>query len=109
MVVKGMYGEAKVFADNVEEGALQQIKEFLDQDYIKYKKVRIMPDVHQGIGCVIGLTAKLGDVVVPNLVGVDIGCGMLTIKLGDNCPDLLSSIGSLEKGSHREPKLTETQ
>ncbi len=87
MVVKGMYGEAKVFADNVEEGALQQIKEFLDQDYPKDKKVRIMPDVHQGIGCVIGLTAKLGDVVVPNLVGVDIGCGMLTIKLGENCPD----------------------
>jgi len=87
MIIKGIYGEAKVFTDNVEEGALQQIKEFLDQDYTKDKSVRIMPDVHQGIGCVIGLTAKLEDVVVPNLVGVDIGCGMLTIKLGENCPD----------------------
>ena len=45
-------------------------------------KVRIMPDVHAGAGCVIGFTADLGDKVIPNIVGVDIGCGMLTVELG---------------------------
>lgn len=82
MLVKGDFGEAVIFTDLVEEGALLQIKEFTNQNYTKGKKIRIMPDVHQGIGCVIGLTADLGDIVVPNLVGVDIGCGMLTVKLG---------------------------
>lgn len=109
MMIKGMYGEAEVFTDNLEEGALRQIKEFLDQDYTKGKMVRIMPDVHQGIGCVIGLTAQLGDVVVPNLVGVDIGCGMLTIKLGDKCPDLAELDRFIRKSipsgtkTHRDP------
>lgn len=81
MFFKGKYGEAVVFTELIEEGAILQIKEFIDQDYTLGRRIRIMPDVHQGIGCVIGLTAELGDVVVPNLVGVDIGCGILTVKL----------------------------
>ncbi len=87
MLIKGRYGEAVVFTDIIEDGALSQIKEFLDQDYTYKRRIRIMPDVHEGAGCVIGLTADLGDVVVPNLVGVDIGCGMLTVKLEEKSFD----------------------
>ncbi|WP_422484900.1 RtcB family protein [Gudongella sp. DL1XJH-153] len=82
MLIQGRYGKAQIFAENLEEGAQEQIKRFLDQDYMEGKKVKIMPDVHQGMGCVIGLTAEMGDIVIPNIVGVDIGCGILLVKLG---------------------------
>ncbi len=82
MLINGLHGKAKLFAENIEEGAQEQIKRFLDQDYTEGKKVRIMPDVHHGMGCVIGLTAEMGDMVIPNIVGVDIGCGILLVKLG---------------------------
>lgn len=72
----------KIFTDDVEQVALDQINELLDQDAFKDTKVRIMPDVHAGIGCVIGFTGDLGDKVIPNIVGVDIGCGMLCVELG---------------------------
>ncbi len=88
MELQGKYNIAKVFTDNLEDGAKEQIIELLDQDFIKDSKVRIMPDVHQGIGCVIGFTADMGDKVIPNIVGVDIGCGMLTVELGDINIDL---------------------
>ncbi len=80
--LKGKYNTAKVFINNIEESAKDQIVELLNQDFIKNSKVRIMPDCHSGAGCVIGFTADLGDKVIPNLVGVDIGCSMLTIELG---------------------------
>lgn len=83
MELKGNYGSAKIFAKTLEEGAKDQIVELLNQDFIKGSNVRIMPDVHKGMGCVIGFTADMGDKVIPNIVGVDIGCGMLTIELGD--------------------------
>ena len=82
MKLAGKYSEAKVFTNNLEDGAKDQIIELLNQDFIEGSKVRVMPDVHQGMGCVIGFTADMGDKVVPNIVGVDIGCGMLTIELG---------------------------
>lgn len=82
MIIYGKHGEAEIFTENLEEGARDQIERFLDQDYMEGRKVRIMPDVHQGMGCVIGLTAQMGDIVIPNIVGVDIGCGMLLVKLG---------------------------
>ena len=82
MELVGKYNKAKVFAGNLEEGAKEQIIELLNQDFTKDAKVRIMPDVHQGMGCVIGFTAEMGDKVIPNIVGVDIGCGMLTVELG---------------------------
>ncbi len=88
MKIKGKYGEAKVFAKNVEEDCQLQIKKLLDQDFIEGSKVRIMPDVHQGIGCVIGFTADMKDKLIPNIVGVDIGCGILTVKLGEAYLDL---------------------
>lgn len=72
----------KIFTDDVEQVALNQINELLDQDAFKDAKVRIMPDVHAGKGCVIGFTGDLGDKVIPNIVGVDIGCGMLCVELG---------------------------
>ncbi|MCR3956345.1 MAG: RtcB family protein [Gudongella sp.] len=82
MIIHGKYGEAEIFTENLEDGARDQIERFLDQDYMENKRVRIMPDVHQGMGCVIGLTARMDDIVIPNIVGVDIGCGMLLVKLG---------------------------
>lgn len=74
--------DLKIFTDNIEPEALNQIYTLIKQPAFKDCKVRIMPDVHAGAGCVIGFTADLGDKVIPNIVGVDIGCGMLTIKLG---------------------------
>ena len=73
----------KIFTDNIEEKALAQINNLLAQPAFSDCKVRIMPDVHAGAGCVIGFTADLGDKVIPNVVGVDIGCGMLTAELGN--------------------------
>ena len=72
----------KIFTNNVEEKALQQIYTLCEHPTFSDCKVRIMPDVHAGAGCVIGFTADLGDKVIPNVVGVDIGCGMLTVYLG---------------------------
>lgn len=71
----------KIFTDIVEQEAIDQIDHLLEQPAFQNCKVRIMPDVHSGKGCVIGFTADLGDKVIPNIVGVDIGCGMLTVKL----------------------------
>lgn len=74
--------DVKIFTDNIEENAIEQIKELLSIDVFADKKIRIMPDVHAGAGCVIGFTGNLGDKVIPNIVGVDIGCGMLILNLG---------------------------
>lgn len=71
----------KIFTSNIEQEAIDQINTLLEQPAFENCKVRIMPDVHAGAGCVIGFTADLGDKVIPNIVGVDIGCGMLTVKL----------------------------
>ena len=74
--------DVNIFTDNIEENAIEQIKELLSIDVFADKKIRIMPDVHAGAGCVIGFTGNLGDKVIPNIVGVDIGCGMLILNLG---------------------------
>lgn len=74
--------DLKIFTDNIEEKALEQIHTLMAQPAFADCKVRIMPDVHAGAGCVIGFTADLGDKVIPNIVGVDIGCGMFTCELG---------------------------
>jgi tRNA-splicing ligase RtcB len=80
-IIKGYYGEAKVFKDLIEEQARQQIMELCEQLPSLDAHIRIMPDVHAGMGCTIGTTMKIHDVVVPNLVGVDIGCGMETARI----------------------------
>ena len=74
--------DLKIFTENVEEKAIEEIDLLLKQEAFKNCKVRIMPDVHAGKGCVIGFTADLGDKVIPNIVGVDRGCGMLCVELG---------------------------
>lgn len=75
--------DLKIFTENIEPEALNQIYTLVKQPAFADCKVRIMPDVHAGAGCVIGFTADLGDKVIPNIVGVDIGCGMLTVELGN--------------------------
>ena len=80
--------DLKIFTNNIEDSAREQIDLLLEQDAFKDCKVRIMPDVHSGAGCVIGFTGNLGDKVIPNIVGVDIGCGMLCVELGDVDLDL---------------------
>ena len=73
----------KVFTNNVEYECLEQIELLLQQEMFKDCKIRIMSDCHSGKGCVIGFTANLGDKVIPNIVGVDIGCGIYCINLGN--------------------------
>ena len=85
--INGKFCTAKVFIDTVEDTAKEQIKTLCDQSFAEGCKIRIMPDVHAGAGCVIGFTANLGARVIPNIVGVDIGCGMLTVDLGFNDVD----------------------
>jgi tRNA-splicing ligase RtcB len=74
--------DLKIFAKTIEPEAIAQVELLLAQEAFKDCKIRIMPDTHVGKGCVIGFTADLGDKVIPNIVGVDIGCGMLTVGLG---------------------------
>jgi RNA-splicing ligase RtcB len=78
----------KVFAKTIEDKAVEQINKLMGQDSFKNEKVRIMPDVHSGKGCVIGFTSTIGSKIIPNIVGVDLYCGMLLIKLGDVDIDL---------------------
>ena len=86
--LKGKYNTAKVFTDNVDNETISQVIELLNQDYIKDAKIRIMPDCHAGAGCVIGTTMTISDKVCPNLVGVDIGCGMLAVRIAEKDVDL---------------------
>ncbi len=79
--------DLKIFTDNIEQTALDQINTLLAQKPFRECRIRIMPDVHAGAGCVIGFTADLGDKVIPNIVGVDIGCGMRVVSLGKAAVD----------------------
>ncbi|WP_062353556.1 RtcB family protein [Bacillus kwashiorkori] len=83
ITIQGKATEAVIHSNNPQEAAIKQIEELCHQDFLKDTKIRIMPDYHAGKGCVIGTTIKLKDKVVPNLVGVDVGCGVLTVKLKD--------------------------
>jgi tRNA-splicing ligase RtcB len=78
----GRYNTAKVFTDNLEDKAAGQILELCNQEFVKDSHIRIMPDTHAGAGCTIGTTMTIKDKIVPNLVGVDIGCGMFVSILG---------------------------
>lgn len=80
-------GKIRVYADTVEESALDQLKVLDESGLFKDSMVRIMPDVHAGKGCVIGFTATITDKVIPNLVGVDIGCGMQVVELTNFIPE----------------------
>ena len=78
MLMKTIEGhDVRIYTDNIEDTAMEQIRRLVSIDAFSGCRIRIMPDVHAGAGCVIGFTGDLGDKVIPNIVGVDIGCGML--------------------------------
>ncbi len=80
-IIQGKIGSAISFAKDIEDEAREQIRTMCDYEFTRDSKIRIMPDVHAGKGCTIGTTMTVIDKVVPNIVGVDIGCGMFTVKL----------------------------
>lgn len=79
--LQGKYATAKVFTDVVDNESISQVINLLNQPYIEGSRVRMMPDIHTGAGCTIGTTMTIKDKICPNLVGVDIGCGMETIRI----------------------------
>ncbi|MBQ1508522.1 MAG: RtcB family protein [Erysipelotrichaceae bacterium] len=81
--ITGRYNEAVVYTDNIEEKAMEQIRSLCDLEVYKDSRIRIMPDVHAGAGCTIGTTMTLHGAVTPNLVGVDIGCGMEVVRIAE--------------------------
>lgn len=81
MELKGEFTDCKIFTDYVEQSAISQVYGFLNHPAFKDCKTRFMPDIHAGSGAVIGTTVELSDKVIPNVIGVDIGCGMLSYKL----------------------------
>ena len=85
--VKGTHNAALCFTDNLEASAAAQIKAVCDEESFSDCKIRIMPDVHGGMGCTIGTTMTITDKVVPGMVGVDIGCGMETVRLDETVID----------------------
>lgn len=95
--ISNMVNSAYVYADQIEDQAAEQIKNILDLNVFNGEKVRVMPDCHAGKGCVIGFTSSYSHSIIPNLVGVDIGCGMLAVNVGREKVDLeaLDKAGSL--------------
>ena len=87
MEIKGKFATAICYAKEIEDGAAEQIRTMCDQKFTEGCRVRIMPDVHAGKGCTIGTTMTIRGKAVPNVVGVDIGCGMYTTKLGNKRVD----------------------
>ena len=79
--IKGKFATAISFAKKIDDKAHEQIKKMCDYEFTRGSQIRIMSDVHAGKGCTIGTTMTVTDKVVPNIVGVDIGCGMFTVKL----------------------------
>lgn len=86
--LKGKYNEAKIFTDIVDEASISQVLLLLNQEFAGGSRIRLMPDIHAGAGCTIGTTMTIEDKVVPNLVGVDIGCGMETIQIKERYIEL---------------------
>ncbi|MER2150990.1 MAG: RtcB family protein [Candidatus Limivicinus sp.] len=80
--IKGKMNTALCFAKVIEDAAIEQIQRMCDYPFTEGSRIRIMPDVHAGKGCTIGTTMTVKDKAVPNVVGVDIGCGMYTVNLG---------------------------
>ncbi|MDR2081783.1 MAG: RtcB family protein [Campylobacteraceae bacterium] len=79
--IVGKYNTAKVFANSLDNESREQIEKLCSQSFVKESTIRLMPDVHAGAGCTIGTTMTIKDKIVPNLVGVDIGCGMETLMI----------------------------
>lgn len=86
--LQGKYAQARVFTDVVDPESISQVISLLNQPYAQGSRVRMMPDIHAGAGCTVGTTMTIGDKVCPNLVGVDIGCGMETVILKEKRMEL---------------------
>ena len=86
--LRGKYAEAKVFTDVVDQESISQVISLLNQPYAQGSRVRMMPDIHAGAGCTVGTTMTIGDKICPNLVGVDIGCGMETVRVREKHMEL---------------------
>ena len=109
--VKGKYNTAKIFTDVVDESSIAQVISLCNQEFVADSRIRMMPDIHAGVGCTIGTTMTIKDKVVPNLVGVDIGCGMETVlirekhfeaqKLDKLIREKIPSGFSVRKNAHR--------
>ena len=97
--IKGKVSTAVCYAKVIEDEAIEQIRTMCDQEFTRGSRIRIMPDVHAGYGCTIGTTMTILDKAVPNVVGVDIGCGMYTIGLGKDLLDL----PALDEAAHFVP------
>ena len=80
----GKYASAKIFTDVVDENSTAQVTSLLNQPYAEGSRIRMMPDIHAGAGCTIGTTMTIKDKICPNLVGVDIGCGMETVRIKES-------------------------
>lgn len=97
--IKGTRNSATCYASVIEAQAIEQIRRMCNYEVTDYTKIRIMPDAHAGKGCVIGTTMAIFDKIVPNIVGVDIGCGMYAVNLGKADIDL----EKLDEVVHRVP------
>lgn len=93
--IVGKYNSAKIFTDVVDEKSIEQVRLLLDQEFVAGSKIRMMPDIHAGSGCTIGTTMTIDNKVCPNLVGVDIGCGMTVVKL--NKTENMVDFGKLDR------------
>ena len=97
--IRGQYAEAVCYAKIIEDEAVEQIRRMCDTPIAEGAKVRIMPDVHAGVGCTIGTTMTVVDKACPNIVGVDIGCGMYTIRLKEKTIDF----AAVDEAAHYVP------
>lgn len=82
--LNGKYNTAKIFTDVVDQSAIGQVIALCNQEFTAGSRIRMMPDIHAGAGCTIGTTMTITDKIVPNLVGVDIGCGMETVRIKED-------------------------
>ena len=95
--IKGKYNQAKIFTDVVDSASIAQVQELCNQEFTAGSRIRLMPDIHAGAGCTIGTTMTIADKVVPNLVGVDIGCGMETTRIREKRLELLRELDLPER------------
>ncbi len=88
MIIQGKYNSAIIYTDIIEESAIEQIQAMCDSPIFAGVKIRMMPDVHTGKSCTIGTTMEIKDTIIPNMVGVDIGCGMYVVMLSEKEGDI---------------------
>ena len=98
ITIKGAHNTAICYTSQLEESAAEQIKTVCDQEAFADCKIRIMPDVHAGMGCTIGTTMTITEKIVPGMVGVDIGCGMETVKLAERNIDFAKLDSLIRRG-----------